>query len=331
MEIVDYLSVARRRIWILVLIPLVAVVATAGFELLSARTYSATATVSTQALVGGPNSTFAGTQGASQFVAAFSATATGPATLAAASRESGVPAHTLASGLTVSQKGLSSNMSVQFDSTNKSAIAPALKAVVAATLKNMFNSQVSLAANQVADAQKALATTNHALVVLGRNYGADPRISYQTEYNLLQTLLKRLSLAQAAGKTVPAANLDATIAQVRAKLAQFAIIIPRYAQLTAAQQAEVGNLSSLQGSYRAAVAQLKVADAPSSVFLGPVHSVSRAGALLRALVPVLALSIILAVGAVTILELLGSTRRSSRVTRRPVTEPAEVADARTSE
>ena len=331
MEIVDYLGVARRRIWILVLIPLIAVLAAAGFELLSARTYSATATVSTQALVGGPNSTFSGTQGVNQFVAAFSATATGPATLAAAASKANVSTHALSSGLSVSQKGLSSNMSVQYSSTNKDTVVPALNADVAATLHNMFNSQVTLAANQVADARKALASTNHALVVLGRKYGADPRISYQTEYNLLQTLLKRLSLAQSAGKTVPAANLDATIAQVRSKLARFAIVIPQYAQLTAAQQAEVGNLSSLQGTYRAAAAQLKVADAPSSVYLSPVHSVARTGALLRALVPVLALSIILAVGAVTILELLGSTRRGSRVSRRPVVEPAEVADARTSD
>ena len=55
METVSYLSIIRRRLWILLLVPVLAVGVVVAWELRRPPQYSATATVAAPAAVGGPS------------------------------------------------------------------------------------------------------------------------------------------------------------------------------------------------------------------------------------------------------------------------------------
>lgn len=331
MEIADYLRVARRRVAILIAVPLIAAAVAAGYVLLSPATYSATATVSTNALVGGASSPFTGSQGDSRFVAAFAATATGPAVLTTAAKDLQLSVGDLRSGLSINQKGLSSDMSVKFTSTHKGDILPALQAVVQETLTTMFVSQVELTDQQVRDARKSLDSSNKALVDFGNRYDvADPTLLYQAQLTRLNWLLQRQATLEASGKAADAAAMDPSIASVRAELVQFNSILPLYDTLSASQQAAVNALSAAQDAHRVAQAQLGAAESQGGVFTGQVQQVSRTGTLIRTLIPVVGLGVFLAVVAVVILELLTSSKRTPRGSHTSIPVVPEASGAKSS-
>src|SRR5687767_10093033 len=90
-EIVDYLRIARRRLWVLVGVPLVAALAVGLFVGLAPQRYTATCYVAAPALVGGAAAQqYTGTQAASQFVAAFKAATTSPRVLDQVAADTGV-------------------------------------------------------------------------------------------------------------------------------------------------------------------------------------------------------------------------------------------------
>jgi hypothetical protein len=311
MEIIDYLRVARRRIWILVLVPLIAAAVTVGIVVQRPSEYSATATVSTVGLVGGSTSQFTGPQAINQFVAAFSASANGPAVLSAAAKRVHLPIKELGSGLTVTQNGASSNMSIHYLSDRESDVSKVLSVVVNETMKSLFSSQVTVATQRVSDAKAAVDTTNQALVNLGDKYHvADPTLLYQAKLGQLNWLLQRQAFLQTSGRPSAAAEMAPSITAIRDDLRRFHRIIPQYNNLNATEQAQVSNLSAAQDAYRTAVAQLRVAESGDTVFISAAKSVGRQGSLLRTLVPVIGLGILLAIAAVVVLELLLNTRRS---------------------
>ena len=180
MEIADYLRVARKRLWVLILIPLLAAGAAVAWVLTSPPEYSATATLSTTAFVGGASNQFTGTQAAPSFAATFTAKATGPAVQAAASEESGVPVSQLEDGIRVAQNGASSDMTLSFTGPDKENVVPALESVKEATLNSMFAAQVTQAEAKVSNAQAAVVAANQKLRQTTLNYGrTDPLTVYQ--------------------------------------------------------------------------------------------------------------------------------------------------------
>ena len=75
MDIIDYTTIARRRLRLLVGVPLVVALIVLGVTFLSAPEFKSTATVGATTLVGGPENSFNGPQGPNQFTAAFAAMA----------------------------------------------------------------------------------------------------------------------------------------------------------------------------------------------------------------------------------------------------------------
>lgn len=208
MEIADYLRIARRRLWVLILIPLVAGTAATAYVLQSPIEYSAEATLSTTSFVGGTNDQYTGTQAAGQFAAAFTATATGPAVLATASDQADVPVSKLSSGLTVAQDGASSNMTLTFTDEAAARIIPALKALNEATLNSMFGPQVALARSELAAAQTKSDQEQARLGEYVATYGrGDTRTRIQQR--VVNTAYHNLRLATTA-YTTAASQLNAT-------------------------------------------------------------------------------------------------------------------------
>ena len=121
MEIVDYLRAARRRLSLIILIPLLSAGAAAALLYAQPTMYMATATVDPPALVGGPTAQYTGAQGVIQFVAAFQATASGPMVRTAISEQTGVSTTALGDRLVVTQRGGSPSVAVTFTSSDKAS------------------------------------------------------------------------------------------------------------------------------------------------------------------------------------------------------------------
>jgi hypothetical protein len=197
MELIDYLRIARRRLWVLILIPLLAVGLASAYLWMSPAQYSATASLSTTAFVGGAFNQFTGPQAASQFAAQFTASATDPRVLNKVSQSTLIPVKDLKDGLTVSQTGASSDMTLQFTWSKQEQIPPALRAVNAATLDNMFGLQVQLAQSQVKKAQAEVVAANKSLQQATAQYGPnDPITVYRNE--LSRVAVNTLTTAQTA-------------------------------------------------------------------------------------------------------------------------------------
>lgn len=145
MEIVDYLRAARRRLWLIILLPVLSAMAAASVILVQPTMYVATATVDPPALVGGPTAQYTGAQGVTQFVAAFQATAGGPLVRNAVAAQNKVSTSDLTDQLVVAQRGGSPSVTVTFTSKDKTKVVPVVQAVSALTLKAMFSTQVESA------------------------------------------------------------------------------------------------------------------------------------------------------------------------------------------
>ncbi len=316
MELIDYLHIARRRLWILILIPLLAVCAAAALALATPAKYTATATVSTTGLVTGSASQFTGTQAVNQFVAAFNATSTGPAVLAEAAKQTGVPAKQISAGLVVQQRGASSDMSLTFTSDRASNVIPVLTAVENNTLQSMFSPPVELTKKQLEITQGAVAAANNALTGLGDKYGiTDPAIAYQAELDRLNGLEQRQASLNATGNTGAAQAMQLAIDNAKAKLATYGPVLSQYNNLIAQRQAAVSDLTAARQAYRLALAERDAADPKNITFITAVTSEGRARTLMHTVPPALAAGIFLAAGLVFMLELLSGSDRSAARSR----------------
>src|SRR5688500_12749112 len=92
MELYDYLVAIRRRLWILLAVPLLAGGVVAALVLNGPAMYRATATVAAPALVGGSSANqYSGPSGFNAFVANLTAAVTSPRILEKVAQETGTP------------------------------------------------------------------------------------------------------------------------------------------------------------------------------------------------------------------------------------------------
>jgi uncharacterized protein involved in exopolysaccharide biosynthesis len=337
MELIDYLRVGKQRLWILIGVPVLAAALAAGVILIQPQKYTATATVSALALVGGQTgNTYNGSQAVSQYASAFQATAQGPAVRNAVAAQTGVGANGLASSVTVTQVGASSTMTITYTDPKQKLIQPVLHSLTAETLKAMFGTQVALAQQQVTDATANVATANAAITAWSAKTGqVDPTAAYQLVLNHIQSLQQLQAANLAAGHSTGAAALSGSIAAANASLAKYAPLIATYNGLTATRDAAVQSLSAAQQSLSAAKQQQGAANPAQVVFFAGTHTVSNGSQLLTTALPIGAAGIFVAIFLIGILELLKRARaeraeeeanRSSRTAAAakdadPATEP----------
>jgi hypothetical protein len=329
-EIVDYLRIARRRIAVLIAVPLLAAAAAGALVLNAPTQWTATATVWAPALVGGASGNqYTGSQAVSQFAAAFQATAQSPGVRQTVADQTGVDRNEIGDNLVVSQVGASSSMTLTFTDTKDTHVEPVLTALTKQTLLTMFGSQVTLAETQVATAKDDITKANAAIVAWEqKNSMVDPQQIYQVRVDQLNSLLQQQSTLRSNGNTISAAAVGASIASLRSSLATFAPKLAEYQALTATRDAATASLTQSEQALLAARTQLNAADPAKVAFLGNVHKVSEDSALLTKVLPVAGAGVFLAVALVVILELL-SGARAARVWRDA--EPAPTGESTTTE
>lgn len=326
MEITDYLALAKRRWLLLVGVPLLAGVLAAVVLLTAPTKYTASATVNAPALVGGSSGQYTGSQAVSQFVAAFESTASSAPVDSAVTAKTKLSADETQAGLTVSQVGGSSAVTVTFVGTVKGQAPTVVSTVAGATLAHLFDSQVTLAQSRADDAVKQVSSANTAITAWGAKNGmVDPNKVYQAQLERLNSLQQSQVTFKAQGNAAAASALTGTIAEVDRTLKDFGPKIAAYSNLVAGRDSAASDLTSARQSLAQAKTQQTAADPAQVVWVGDEREVSRTDELVSIGLPVVGAGVFLALALIALLEV----RRSNRALRRRSAGQPETTEART--
>jgi uncharacterized protein involved in exopolysaccharide biosynthesis len=149
MEIADYLRVIRRRIWVVVLIPVLAMASVTAITLSRPTEHSATATVAAPWLISNaPGDAYATANGASQFVADFIAAISVPPVVDAVSEATGAAQNAIQANVTVAPIGESTLIQVRYVSTRAHVTEAVARALAVETLRFLFRPS-AVAASQL--------------------------------------------------------------------------------------------------------------------------------------------------------------------------------------
>ncbi|NBE84129.1 Wzz/FepE/Etk N-terminal domain-containing protein [Micromonospora rubida] len=313
MEIVDYLRVARRRLWVLVGVPVVATAVAALVVLLGPQRYTATSYVAAPALVGGTAAQqYTGTQAANQFAAAFAAAVTSPQVVDQVSADTGVAAGDLRDGLTVEQVGASSQLTLAYTATSRSTVVPVLTATGKRALSFLFTSQVNIATGEVGAANDELTAATRAINDWEKtNKVSQPDKLYQATLQEIASMRQQQLQMQAVGNSRGADAAAGAIAAGQKRLDGLGPKLPDYQALLAQRDGASTALSSARQALQQARAQAQAADPTQVTSLGEVQPVSRGRALVGLVLPVAGAGLLLAVLLVAVLEQVARSRAAA--------------------
>lgn len=312
MEIIDYIKAARRRLWLIILLPLLSAAVAAGILFVQPVQYTATATVNPPALVGGLSSQYTGAQGVNQFVAQFQATASSPVIRDKVEALTGADAADVNNNLSVTQVLASSSVAVSYTSPKKNEVSPVVEAASSLTLKALFSSQVDDAKARQDGARKALADTNAAIDAFTAKYKmADPQKAYEAQLSRVNALIQQQATLQAAGNPVGAAAMAAPIATAKASLDGFVPILAQYNVLQANRSSAAVNVNEADTAAAQAEVQLAAADPSKVVFVGTPQEVDRITPMVQTALAVAAAAFVLSLLLVFLLEVIARSRTTS--------------------
>src|SRR5262245_55742390 len=139
MEIIEYVGIIRKRIWLVVLIPLLAIAVAIPIVLSKPTEYAATATVAGPLLISrAPGIPYATSNGAGQFVADYVAAMTLPNVVDATATATGATQDEIRSNASAIPIGQSSLIDVRYVTTDASNAANVVRALALQTLDYMF-------------------------------------------------------------------------------------------------------------------------------------------------------------------------------------------------
>ena len=310
MEIADYLKVARRRLWVLVLVPVLAGGAALAYGLLSPRTYSATATVLTPSLVGTQYSQFNGPQANSQFVSAFAASAADPTVVAQTAEETGVSVAELTTNVDVAQVGASSNMQLTYRGDDATGPAKVAHTLATNALTNIYTAQGKIAALQTDAAKKALDTANKAVndYVVEAGVG-EPTAAYQAAINQVVWLQQAQANYRALGEIASANSLRGPIASAQKQARAIGATLPQYNILLSSQTVANATYQSVLGDQRKVLAQASAAADPGVIQTSDVTPNVTPSSIAKLVIPVFGAGVLFAIILVALFEFIVAVRR----------------------
>ena len=314
MEISDYLRIIWRRLWILLLVPLLAGGVVAAQVLREPPKYDATATVAAPAVVGGQNTNqYSGSTGPKAFVSNFVAAIGSPRIVNQVAKETGVLPRSIRSGLTAVPIGDSSLIDVTYTTARRETAVPVADKAAADTIAFLFQTQVTLAKQTQSEAQKAVDQANANLQKFYKRTGLVlPEESYNIKAQEISSLQQRELDARASGNITGADAVAAAITARKAELAKLAPQVAEHQSLVERKTQAAGRLNLVQQSVEAAVAQYKAADPKNVITLNQAKPVSRVNGLVRKVGPAVGAGLFLAVGLVVLLEVVARRPRPDR-------------------
>jgi capsular polysaccharide biosynthesis protein len=311
-EIDSYLGVILRRLWILILVPLLAAGAVIVWEFLQPAKYQATATIAAPAVVGGSgaNTTtqYSGANAPKAFVADFSGAVTSPLILNQVAEKTGAAPGAIKDGLTVSQIGDSSLLQVGYTTSNRDEAAAVLNEAASATIRFLFQTQVTLAEKMVAEARRGVERVNAEQAAFYRKTGQVlPDEAYRIRAQQLADLQRDQVSARSRGEYSQATALESAISAQEQKVAELAPLVATYQSLVERRTQALGRLNVLEEGLERAQAQYSAADPKTVVTMGEVQQAPLLPRLVKKGAPAFGAGLFLAVGIVLLLQ-LGSRR-----------------------
>jgi capsular polysaccharide biosynthesis protein len=278
MEIKDHLALIRRRLWIILLVPLLAGGATALLIMRQAVTYHAAATVAVPGVVGGQDGQFSGSTGNRAFTANFTAVVTSRAITDAVGAQFKIPSDTILAGTSTAPIGDSSIVTVTYKTERKADAERVVTALAAKSLNFMFDPRQAIAA--AAKAQQTIDQANQAVgaaqaaidAFVTETKLADPTQDYQVKAQQISALEQQAVEAGARGETDAAARIGVAAVAMKPQLTALGAQVARYNGLVEAKQRA---LTQLDDARKAQAAQLTL---PATVDPATAVSVSAATA-----------------------------------------------------
>jgi capsular polysaccharide biosynthesis protein len=143
MEIADYIKMIRKRVWVVLLIPMLAAFLMTAIIFSRPTEYSATATVAAPWLVSNaPGDTYATANGAQQFVADFTAAISIAPVVDAVADATGASPDSITQNVTTTPIGESTLIEVRYVGANRGEAEPVARAVALVTLRFLFRPSV---------------------------------------------------------------------------------------------------------------------------------------------------------------------------------------------
>jgi capsular polysaccharide biosynthesis protein len=305
-EIGDYLRVIRRRLWILILVPVLATGAVGVVLLLQPVKYRAVATVAAPALVGGSaDNQYSGPGGVRVFVSNFTAALTAPQVVSKVAEQTGTSEESLRGNLSAAPILESSLIEVSYVDTNRARSPAVAKAASRETITFLFQSQVDLARRSVNTAEKGLLNAKQKLdSFITKTKIVNPEQTYQLQQQNLLSLQQRQLQAQAEGSTTIASRLGQAIQTRQAELAKLAPLVTTYRDLVQQQSDAQTRRNDLQRTLEGLLAQSRAANPDSVVTVSQPEEISRLMAFIRQGGVAFGAGLFLAIAIVFLLELL---------------------------
>ncbi len=324
MELRDYLRAVQRRLWIVVLVPVLAVGASLGLTTLGsggAKGYATTATVSAPPL-SSSNSTV-------QYASDFQAVADSGAALDATAKATGVSRDTLDADLTVSRLSTSSLMQITYTTTEHNA-AKATKVTQSygqAILEQVYGAAVTqskaqeaTAAAAVAAAQKNVDASRQALNdFLGGAGFVRPDDALRTATSNLGEIQTQLDLAAVSGDSVPA--LQAALDAARKRLTDLGARAVQFTSLNNALTKSTDALDVATTDQETAAKAVAAATPHGTVAISSLES-PVTGQTIRRAVAAGVIGLLLAIALVVLLDVRRTRRMRQATSSGPMTTPA---------
>jgi flagellar biosynthesis chaperone FliJ len=210
--------------------------------------------------------------------------------------------------LTVSQIGDSSLVEVTYTTPERAHAAPVLNEATGATIRFLFQTQVTLAQKLVDEARKAVDKVNGELGAFYRKTGQVlPDEAYRIGAQQVADLQREQVSARSRGEYTQASALESAISAKKKEVASLAPQVATYQSLVDRKNQALGRLNVLEEGLERAQAQYSAADPRSIVTIGEAQKASSLAGLAKKVVPALGAGLFLAVGIILLLQ-LGSRR-----------------------
>lgn len=281
MEIKDHLALIRKRLWILVLVPLLAAAATVGLVMRQPQEYHATATVAVPAVVGGADGPFSGVTGNRAFVANLDAIVHSRAIAEAVAADLQIPSADILRGTRTTPIGESSLLAVSYRTEHKADAERVVTALAARSLAFMFDPRQALSATS--KAQEALDAANAALgaaqgaidAFVAETKLADPRQDYQIKAQQIATLEEQAVSAAARGEADASARIGAAAVAMKPQLVALGAQVARYNGLVETKQRALTQLDEARKALAERSAEPTAIDLATAASVGAVAPVAQ--------------------------------------------------------
>ena len=306
MEIKDYLRIIGRRIWIPVVVPVLAGGAAAATLSQEPTRYEARGNAVLSGVVEGASDT-------KQFVAEFRGAVTSAAVVDQVSEDLDVSDTGLSSGIGTRQVGSSSIISLSYTTRDAARAPQILEAVATRALELVLRSQVGVAEKTVEAARAAHDEAQARLgTLIEETKIAKPTEAFTNAQTEITQLRIRYEESRARGEAAVAASFDRAIKEREAVLAALGSRADQYEALVEARRSALGAMSSAEQALIQATGRLNASTSGSVITVSESATQVPASDNFRRIVAVVGTALLLALGLVLLLETTRSKDASGR-------------------